>query len=292
LPNKNQRAGVPKLKKSGVLIIAILIIGVTALTVGLMTEKEVVSIHCGSGQYLDIDNNTCLLKSSIQPEVVIEEKIIEKTITVPMKVIRGISDDQNIFVVDNGENPTVFIQHCTGLTILNNPVMTAENDGSYTLRDSVAGVTIFVDKSSTYQYQITTVPYSGQSVNTVGTELMRSDVYKLKCEEETTTKQTTEDVFYFDIELTNNDDVLRIDGDIGKLVDNKRSITGMIVLYENGRIQNHMESFGIYLGSTGEFYETVDVDGTSNAGKKWENNETYRVIITYDGEQITQDFRK
>ena len=137
MPNKNDRAGMRKLKKSDVIIIAILIVGVTALTVGLMTEKEVVSIHCGAGQYLDIDTNTCILKSSIQPEVVIEEKIVEKVIieTTPMKVIRGINDKQNIFIVDNGENPAVFIQHCNGLTILNNPVMTAENDGSFTLRE-------------------------------------------------------------------------------------------------------------------------------------------------------------
>ena len=295
MPNKNQRAGVPQLKKSGVIIIAILIIGVTALTIGLMTEGEkVVSIHCGAGQYLDIDSNTCILKSSIQPEVVIEEKIVETIITetTPMIVIRGISDEQNVFVVDNGENPTVFLQHCNGLTILNNPTMTVESDGSFSLRDSTAGITIFIDKRSSYQYQITTVPYSGESVVTTGTELMRSDVYKLKCEDEVIKKETTEDVFYYDVQLTTNDTVLRVEGDVGKLVGNDRTITGMIVLYENGQIQNHMASFGIYLGSTGEFHERVDVDGTSNSGKIWKDNETYRVIITYDGEQITKDFRK
>ena len=209
-----------------------------------------------------------------------------------MKVIRGINDKQNIFIVDNGENPTVFLQHCNGLTVLNNPVMTAENDGSYTLRDSVAGVTIFVDKSSTYQYQLTIVPYTGESLNTVGTQLMRSDVYKVKCEEEVVKKETTEDVFYYDIELTNNETVLRIDGDVGKIVNNKRSITGMIVLYENGQIKSHMESFTINLSSDGGFFETVNVDGTTDSGRIWENNETYRVLISYDGKQITEDFRK
>lgn len=286
------------MSKIDVMIIAILVIAITSLTIDLMPEEEVeeiVLLHCGSGQYLDMDTSTCLLKSSIQPTVIVEEKIVEKVITetIPMKVIKGINDKQNIFIVDNGENPTVFLQHCNGLTIMNNPVMTSENDDSFILRDSTVGMTIFIDKMSSHQYEITTVPYTGQSLNTIGTELMRSDLYKLKCEDEVVKKETEviRDVFDYDVRLTNQGTLLRIDGDVGKIVDGKRNITGMIVLYENGKIKEHMESFVINLSSTGEFFERIDVDGNSSSGKKWEDNKTYRVIISYDGKQITKDFR-
>jgi len=142
-------------------------------------------------------------------------------------------------------------------------------------------------------YQITAAPYTGQSFNTIGTELMRSDVFKVKCEEVVTKKkETITDVFQYDVRLTNNDSVLRIEGDVGEIVDGKRSITGMIVLYENGRIEDHMVSFRIDLSSTGEFFESIDVDGTSPSGKTWMDNKTYRVLISYNGEQITEDFRK
>jgi len=285
------------MKKLDVMVIGILAITIISLAVNLIPEEEVVLLHCGPGQYLDMDTNTCLLKSSIQPNVIVEEKIVEKIVekiiteTIPMKVITGINDKQNIFIVDNGENPTVFLQTCNGLTIMNNPIMSNENNGSFTLRDSTVGMTIFIDKRSTGQYQITTVPYTGQSLNTFGTELMRSDVYKLKCEDEVV-KEETSDVFDYDVSLTNNDTVLRIDGDVGKIVDNNRNITGMILLYENGKIKDHMESFAINLSSSGEFFERIDVDGNSSSGKTWQDNETYKVLISYDGEQITRDFMK
>jgi hypothetical protein len=238
------------MKKTDILIIAVLLVSAATLAVNLIPEEQVVLTHCGAGQYLDIDTKTCILKSSIQPETIIEEKIVETTITetIPMNVIRGISNEQNIFIVDNGVNPTVFVQHCNGLTVLSNPILTTEDNGSFTLRDSVAGMTIFVDKKSSLQYQITTVPYSGESVNTIGTELMRSDVYDVQCEEKEEVQQSsssTTDVFYYDIELTNNNSILRIEGDVGKIVDNDRSITGMILLYDNGQLQNHMESFNM-----------------------------------------------
>lgn len=279
-----------KLKKADAMLIVILIVGATTLAVNLISEEDVVLTHCGAGQYLDIDANTCLLKSSIQPEIVIEEKIIIETI--PLKIIKGTSSKQNIFIVDNGENPTVFLQQCKGLSILNNPIITTEDDGSFTLRDSVAGVTIFVDKRSTYQYQISTVPYSGQSFNTVGTELTRSDMFKIQCEEEVVKEETSRDEFYFNLELTDRDTVLEIEGDIGRVVGNNRSITGMVVQYENGSITAHMESFTINLDYNGEFSETIDVDGISDSGKRWYDNETYRVIVSYDGDQETRDFRK
>jgi len=277
-------------------VVTVLVITITSLAIDLIPEEKVVLLHCGPGQYLDIDTNTCLVKALIEPDVIVEEKIVEKVITetIPMKVIRGINDKQNIFIVDNGENPIVFLQNCNGLIIMNNPVMTNENNGSFTLRDSTVGMTIFIDKGSNQQYQITTVPYSGESLNTFGTQLMRSDVYKLKCEDEVAEKEetVTTDVFDYDVSLTNNNTELRIDGDVGKIVDGKRSTTGMILLYENGTIKDHMESFIINLSSSGEFFERIDVDGNSSSGKTWENNETYRVIISYNGEQITQDFRK
>jgi len=290
MPNSRK----PKLKKLDVIIIAILIIGSLSLAVSLSPDEEISITRCGAGQYLDTDINTCILKSSIQPEIVIEEKIVEKIIieTTPMKVIRGLDDKQNIFIVDNGENPTVFLQHCNGLTILNNPVMTVDSDGSFTLRDSIAGMTIFIDKRSDHQYQITTVPYTGESVVTTGTELLRSDLYKLTCENEVVKKETTEDVFYYDVELSNNNTVLTIDGSVGKIVDGKRSVTGMIVLYQNGNIEAHMESFTINLSSSGKFFETIDVDGVSDSGKIWNDNKTYRVFISYDGDQKTRDFIK
>jgi len=121
-------------------------------------------------------------------------------------------------------------------------------------------------------------------------------VYKLKCENEVVKKEevviVATDVFDYDVSLTHNDTELRIDGDVGKIVDGKRSTTGMILLYENETIKDHMESFTISLSSSGEFFERIDVDGTSSSGKTWEDNETYRVIISYNGEQITKDFRK
>lgn len=278
------------------MIIGILAITITSLAVNLLPEEEISLTHCGPGQYFDTDNKTCLVKSSIIPETIIEKEIVEKIITetVPMKVIRGINDKQNIFIVDNGENPTVFLQNCKGLTVMANSVMTTESDGSFTLRDSIAGMTVFVDKVSAHQYRITTAPYSGQSLNVIGTELMRSDMYKLKCEEEVVEKkrETITDVFQYDVQLTNNDTILRIEGDVGKIVDGKRSITGMILLYENGKLQEHMESFNISLSSNGEFFERIDVDGTSDSGKTWKDNKTYRVLISYDGKQITKDFRK
>jgi hypothetical protein len=284
------------MKKTDILIIAVLLVSAATLAVNLIPEEQVVLTHCGAGQYLDTDTKTCILKSTIQPETIIQEKIVETTITetIPMNVIRGISNEQNIFIVDNGVNPTVFIQHCNGLTVMNNPILTTEDNGSFTLRDSVAGMTIFVDKTSSLQYQITTVPYSGESVNTIGTELMRSDVYDVQCEEEEqqSSSSTTSDVFYYDIELTNNNSILRIEGDVGKIVDNDRSITGMILLYDNGQLQNHIESFDISLDSNGEFFETINVEGTSNSGKEWEDNETYRVLINYNGQQMTRDFEK
>lgn len=282
------------------MIVAILVISAATLAVSLIPEEEVKLSHCGAGQYLDTDTKTCIVKSSIQPEEKIVEKIVTETVTetvtIPSKVIRGITDDQNIFIIDNGINPTVFLQDCDGLTILNNPTMTSENENSFTLRDSNAGFTIFVDKTSTYQYQINAVPYSGQSVNTIATELTRSDKYKLSCEEEVinepTKQPTPTDEFYYDITLIHNDSILRIEGDVGKITDNKRNITGMIVLLEDGKTKEHVESFSIDLDSDGEFYETVDVEGTSNAGKEWEDNEDYRVLISYDGESVERDFEK
>ena len=284
----------PKMKKLTIMIIGILAITITSLTINLLPEEEISLTHCGPGQYFDTDNKTCLVKSSIIPETIIEKEIVEKIITetVPMKVIRGTSDTQNIFIVDNGENPTVFLQNCKGLTVLNNPVMTVESDDSFTLRDSMAGISIFIDKKSTLQYQITTAPYSGESLNTFGTELMQSGVYNLKCEEEVVKKEVITDVFDYDVRLTDNDTILRIDGDVGKIVDGKRSITGMILLYENGKLQEHMESFNINLSSDGEFFESIDVDGISDSGKTWKDNKTYRVLISYDGKQITKDFSK
>ncbi len=274
------------------MVIGILAITIISLAVNLLPEEEISLTHCGPGQYFDTDNKTCLVKSSIIPETIIEKEIVEKIITetVPMKVIRGTSDKQNIFIVDNGENPNVFLQNCKGLTVLYNPVMTVESDGSFTLRDSMAGISIFIDKKSTLQYQITTAPYSGESLNTFGTELMQSGVYKLKCEEEVVKKEVITDVFDYDVRLTDNDTILRIDGDVGNIVDGKRRITGMIVLYENGRIEDHMVSFDIDLSSNGEFFERIDVDGTSASGKTWKDNKTYRVLISYDGKQITKDF--
>lgn len=288
------------------MIIAVLAISTTTLTVSLIPEEGGSLTHCGAGQYFDTDTKTCILKSLVQSA---EEKIVEKivtetvieTVTIPSKVLRGINDQQNVFIVDNGINPTVFLQDCDGLTILNNPVMTSDGENGFTLRDSEAGLTIFVDKTSTYQYQITTVPYSGESFNTVGTELMRSDKYNLSCEEKDandptpqTTQQTTQqtDEFYYEIRLSNNDSILSIEGDVGKIIDNKRKISGMIVLYEDGKLKDHMVSFTIDLDSDGEFFETVDVSGTTSSGKVWQDNEDYRVLITYDGEQIIRNFEK
>jgi len=286
----------PKMKKLTIMIIGILAITITSLAVNLLPEEEISLTHCGPGQYFDTDNKTCLVKSSITPQTIIEEKIVETIITetIPMKVIKGISNEQNIFIVDNGANPTVFLQNCKGLTVLSNSVVTLESDGSFSIRDSIAGISIFVDKRSTNQYQITTAPYSGQSVNTIGTELMRSNLYKVQCEEKVVEKkrETITDVFQYDIQLSNNDSILRIEGDVGKIIDGKRSITGMILLYENGKLQEHMESFNINLSSNGEFFESIDVDGTSDSGKTWKDNKTYRVLISYDGNQITKDFRK
>jgi len=286
----------PKMKKLTIMVIGILAITITSLAVNLLPEEEISLTHCGPGQYFDTDNKTCLVKSSIIPETIIEKEIVEKIITetVPMKVIRAISDKQNIFVTHNGENANVVIQNCDGFSFLYNLEMTVDSDGSFTLRDSAARINIYIDKDSTRQYQITTVPYTGESLNTFGTELMQSGVYKLKCEDEVVEKkrETITEVFQYDVQLTNNDTILRIDGDIGKIVDGKRSITGMILLYENGKLQEHMESFNINLSSTGEFFEQIDVDGTSDSGKTWKDNKTYRVLISYDGKQITKDFRK
>lgn len=282
------------------MIIGILAITITTLAVvsadALTPEEEIQLTHCGPGQYFDTDNKTCLVKSSIQPKTIVEEKIVETIITqaIPMKVIRAISDKQNIFVTHNGENANVVIQNCDGFSFLYNLEMTVDSDGSFTLRDSAARINIYIDKDSTRQYQITTVPYTGESLNTFGTELMQSGVYKLKCEDEVVKKksETITDVFQYDVQLTNNDTILRIDGDVGKILDNKRNITGMILLYENGKLQEHMESFNINLSSTGEFFEQIDVDGTSSSGKEWRDNKTYRVLISYDGKQITKDFTK
>lgn len=283
------------------MIVAILAVSVATLAVNLIPQEEVSFTHCGAGQYLDTDTKTCILKSSVQT---VEEKIVEKvvtetvteTVTIPSKVLRGINEQQNVFIVDNGINPTVFLQDCDGLTILNNPVMTSDGENSFTLRDSDAGLTIFVDKISTYQYTINTVPYSGQSLNTVATEMMRSDKYNLTCEEKVIdepTQQTQQtDEFYYEIRLSSNNSVLSIEGDVGKIIDNKREITGMIVLYEDGKLQDHMESFTIDLDSDGEFFERVDVEGTTSSGKDWQNNEDYRVLITYDGEQLIKNFEK
>lgn len=289
----------PKMKKLTIMIIGILAITITTLAVvsadALTPEEEIQLTHCGPGQYFDTDNKTCLVKSSIQPKTIVEEKIVETIITeaIPMKVIRAISDKQNIFVTHNGENANVVIQNCDGFSFLYNLEMTVDSDGSFTLRDSAARINIYIDKDSTRQYQITTVPYTGESLNTFGTELMQSGVYKLKCEEdEVVKKEVITDVFDYDVELTNNDTILRIDGDVGKIIDGKRSITGMILLYENGKLQEHMESFNINLSSTGEFFEQIDVDGTSDSGKTWKDNKTYRVLISYDGKQITKDFSK
>lgn len=291
-----------KMNLSNIAIISVLIISSATLTISLIPEEEIQLTHCGAGQYMDTDSKTCIVKSSIQPETKIVEKVVTETvietetITVPSKVIRGINAEQNVFIVDNGINPTVFLQDCNGVTILNNPIMTSDGENGFTLRDSVVGMTVFVDHTSTYQYQITTVPSSGQSFNIVGTELMRSDKYDLICDEvepEETPKTTTqEDEFYYDVELISNDSVLIVEGDVGKIIDNDRDITGMIVLYEDDSIKMHMESFNIDLDSDGEFYETVDVSGTSNTGKTWEDNEDYRVLISYDGEQITKNFEK
>lgn len=291
-----------KIQPTNIMIIAVLAISSATLTVSLIPGEEVSFTHCGAGQYLDTDTKTCILKSSVQT---VGEKIVEKivtetvteTVTIPSKVLRGINEQQNVFIVDNGINPTVFLQDCDGLTILNNPVMTSDGENGFTLRDSEAGLTIFVDKTSTYQYQITTVPYSGESFNTVATELMRSDKYNLTCEEkkvDETTQQSTQqtDELYYEIRLSNNDSVLRIEGDVGKIIDNKREITGMIVLYEDGKLQDHMASFTIDLDSDGEFFETVDVSGTTPSGKVWQDNEDYRVLITYDGEQLIRNFEK
>ena len=282
------------MKPTNIMIIAVLAVSTATLAINLIPEEEVKLTHCGSGQYFDTDNKTCLVKSSIIPETIIEKEIVEKIITetVPMKVIRAISDKQNIFVTHNGENANVVIQNCDGFSFLYNLEMTVDSDGSFTLRDSIARINIYIDKDSTRQYQITTVPYTGESLNTFGTELMQSGVYKLKCEEEVVKKEVITDVFYYDVQLTNNDTILRIDGDVGKIVDGKRSITGMIVLYENGRIADHMESFNINLSSNGEFFEQIDVDGTSDSGKRWQDNKTYRLLISYDGKQITKDFSK
>ncbi len=290
------------MKQTNFMIIAVLAISTATLTVSLIPEEEVSLTHCGAGQYLDTDTKTCILKSSVQTA---EEKIVEKivtetvteTVTNPSKVLRGINEQQNVFIVDNGINPTVFLQDCDGLTILNNPVMTSDGENSFTLRDSEAGLTIFVDKTSTYQYQITTIPYSGESFNTVATELMRSDKYNLSCEEKEVdepTQQPTQqsDELNYEIRLSNNDSVLSIEGDVGKIIDNKREITGMIVLYEGGKLQDHMVSFNINLDSDGEFFETVDVSGTTPSGKVWKDNEDYRVLITYDGEQLIRNFEK
>ena len=278
----------------GITLTLITLTSLTFTLIFVLMDEETSLTHCGPSQYLDVDTNTCILKSSIQPEVIVEEKIVETVIkeTVPMKVIRGIHDKQNIFIVDNGLNPTVFLQTCNGLAVMNNPVLSIEDDGSYTLRDATAGMTIFVDKTSTHQYQITTVPYTGESFNTIGTELMRSDVFKVQCKDEVVKREVTRDVFYYDVELTNNDRVLRIDGDVGNIVGDKRNITGMIVLYENGRIKDHMDSFTINLSSSGEFFERIDVDGRTDSGKTWKDNKNYRVLISYDGKQITKDFRK
>lgn len=284
----------PKMKKLTIMIIGILAITITSLAVNLLPEEEIPLTHCGAGLHLDIDSMTCYMPSLIEPEVVIQEKIVETIITetIPMKVIRAISDKQNIFVTHNGENANVVIQNCDGFSFLYNLEMTVDSDGSFTLRDSAARINIYIDKDSTRQYQITTVPYSGESLNTFGTELMQSGVYKLKCEDEVVKKEVITDVFDYDVRLTNNDTILRIDGDVGKIVDGKRSITGMILLYENGKLQEHMESFNINLSSNGEFFEQIDVDGTSDSGKTWKDNKTYRVLISYDGKQITKDFRK
>lgn len=291
-----------KIQLTNIMIIAVLAISSATLTVGLIPGEEVSLTHCGAGQYFDTDTKTCILKSSIQT---VEEKIVEKivtetvteTVTIPSKVLRGINEAQNVFIVDNGINPTVFLQNCDGLTILNNPVMTSDGENGFTLRDSEAGLTIFVEKTSTYQYQITTVPYSGESFNTVATELMRSDKYNLTCEEKKVdepTQQPTQqtDELFYDLRLSNNDSVLSIEGDVGKIIDNKRKITGMIVLYEDGKLQDHMVSFTINLDSDGEFFETVDVSGTTPSGKVWQDNEDYRVLISYDGEQLIKNFEK
>ncbi len=285
------------MKPTNIMIIAVLAVSTATLAVNLIPEEEVKLTHCGDGQYLDIDTQTCILKSSVQPEEKIVEKVVTETITetvtIPSKVLRGINEQQNVFIVDNGINPTVFLQDCDGLTILNNPVMSSDDENSFTLRDSDAGFTIFVDKTSTYQYQVTTVPSSGQSLNTVATELLRSDKYKLSCEEEVINQSTQQtDEFYYDLTLTNNDSVLRIDGDVGKIIDNKREITGMIVLYEDDKLQDHMVSFTINLDSDGEFFETVDVSGTTSSGKVWEDKEDYRVLISYNGEQLIRSFEK
>jgi len=283
------------MKPTNIMIIAVLAVSTATLAINLIPEEEVKLTHCGSGQYFDTDNKTCLVKSSIIPETIIEKEIVEKIITetVPMKVIRATSDKQNIFVTHNGENANVVIQNCDGFSFLYNLEMTVDSDGSFTLRDSAARINIYIDKDSTRQYQITTVPYTGESLNTFGTELMQSGVYNLKCEEdEVVKKEVITDVFDYDVRLTNNDTILRIDGDVGKIVDDKRSITGMILLYENGKLQEHMESFNINLSSSGEFFEQIDVDGTSDSGKTWKDNKTYRVLISYDGKQITKDFSK
>ena len=153
-------------------------------------------------------------------------------------------------------------------------------------------MTIYLDKAGAYQYDIATVPRTGEQLNTIGKELTRSGVYTVQCEDEVVKKEVITDVFQYDVQLTNNDTILRIDGDVGKIVDGKRSITGMIVLYENGRIADHMESFNINLSSNGEFFEQIDVDGTSDSGKRWQDNKTYRLLISYDGKQITKDFSK